>query len=302
MLRYWPLFFIALIVATVVGVSQYYENAKQRCEDSARQTEAATVAKNGDKETSKNAENACRPHGWARYFTWPEGVGAWAVILTLLAIAWQSIATERAAESGKRSADAALLNAQAVINSERAWLTVKIDDGVSPLPDLAPSHFQNERRQLQRILAKMEASVEFGDEEDNGMCYVIIQNKGRTPAKVIGGSFSHCFVDRLSNLPVPPDYSSPFFMPDPAFIVSDGNFRIHPGFKPELILKRNGNQEAIDIAMGFLVFFGRVVYEDVFSLPDGTKGTHETRWCFMCRTGDPRPFMSGGPAEYNGYT
>lgn len=52
-------------------------------------------------------------------FTWPEGAATWALFLTLLVIAWQSTETRDAAK-------AALLNAEAVINAERAWMIPKI--------------------------------------------------------------------------------------------------------------------------------------------------------------------------------
>ena len=210
---------------------------------------------------------------------------------------------------------AALLNAQAVINTERAWLTVVIADELAALPDTARNRVENERRQIRRVMA------ERISEEENGegyMCYISIQNQGRTPAKIVGGSSAHCFIDRPDNLPIPPDYSTPFFLPDSTFIVTGDSFKIHPGFKPDFILERTGKRGAVDGALKFLIVFGCVVYEDVFALPDGTSGTHETRWCFAYRpsgdkpslnsmflspTEQPRPaaFVTCGPPEYSGH-
>jgi hypothetical protein len=48
------------------------------------------------------------------------------VILTLFVIAWQSIATAQAAESTQESVKAAMLNAQTVINAERARLLIDV--------------------------------------------------------------------------------------------------------------------------------------------------------------------------------
>jgi hypothetical protein len=128
MKRYWPLLVIVAILAAVIGVSQYAESTKQRCEEAARQTKAATVAKGDDGKASNNTENPCKPPAWARYFTWPEGVGAWAVILTLFVIAWQSIETAKAAKATEKSvvlaAEAAAQSLKEMQLEQRAWVGV----------------------------------------------------------------------------------------------------------------------------------------------------------------------------------
>jgi hypothetical protein len=123
--RYWPLLFIVLILATVIGVSQYAETTKQHCEESARQTEAATVAKGDDGKASNNAEDACKPPVWARYVAWPEGVGAWAVILTLLVIGWQSIETRAAAKATEDSVGTMKRQADIQAAAMSQWLDVE---------------------------------------------------------------------------------------------------------------------------------------------------------------------------------
>jgi hypothetical protein len=103
MKRYWPLFAIAVMLATVVGMSQYADSSKHRYEESTRQTKATPIAKCDDGYATNNAKDAYKPPVWAKFVTWPESVGAWAVILTLLAIAWQSIETREAATAANRS-------------------------------------------------------------------------------------------------------------------------------------------------------------------------------------------------------
>jgi hypothetical protein len=98
----------------------------QHCEERASEVKSAAVAKGDDSEAGNNADDACKPPVWARYFAWPEGVGAWAVILTLFIIAWQSIETRDAAKG-------AFLNAQAVINAERPWIVVSIKTIQGPM-------------------------------------------------------------------------------------------------------------------------------------------------------------------------
>jgi hypothetical protein len=118
MKRYWPLVVIVLMLAAVIGMSQYADSAKHRYEESARQAKAAPIAKNNDGNTAKNANDAYKPPVWAKFVTWPEGVGAWALILTLLAIAWQSIETSK-------SADAAIDGNRAWILAELVWFLEK---------------------------------------------------------------------------------------------------------------------------------------------------------------------------------
>jgi hypothetical protein len=86
----------------------------------------------------------------------------------------------KSVEATEKSAAAALLNAQAVINAERAWLTVTIEEEFSPLPDVARNRIENERRQMERIMA------EDGEQK---IYYISIHNQGRTPAKIVGGGF-----------------------------------------------------------------------------------------------------------------
>jgi hypothetical protein len=54
---------------------------------------------------------------------WLVGVG----IVTCVVIAWQSWETGKAAQAAKKAAEAALMNAQAVINAERAWIVVGVE-------------------------------------------------------------------------------------------------------------------------------------------------------------------------------
>jgi len=52
-----------------------------------------------------------------------------ATVATLLVIGYQTMQTKRAADAANKSAAAALLNAQAVINAERAWISVTPHEG-----------------------------------------------------------------------------------------------------------------------------------------------------------------------------
>ncbi|MDR5729930.1 MAG: hypothetical protein RB191_21160 [Terriglobia bacterium] len=72
-----------------------------------------------------NGGRAEQPRGWRRFMAWPEGITAWAIILTLGAITWQSFETHRAATASRNAASAALEHANHIVASERAWVLVE---------------------------------------------------------------------------------------------------------------------------------------------------------------------------------
>jgi hypothetical protein len=189
----------------------------------------------------------------------------WAIIglfATLFILIWQTYETRKAAKS-------ALLNAQAIINAERAWMAVTVES--SPIANSAPF-------------------------------FISYLNQGRTPAKIVGEQFAHRFVKLPDDLPVPVKYPDVMFPPENTFIVSKDSFRSRPGFDPESILNQNGKKDVVITRSEFLMFYGRIVYEDVFaSGKDGVRVTHETRWCYAYIPDGEKRFTACGPDEYNGY-
>ena len=288
---------IAVIV--VLGCSVFVAHKDQKTRDqyeekceqlNARPGTPATHNENCD----KGAENAARhlPR-WYRIFGWPEGITTWAILLTLLAVGEQTGHTRVAAEATRESAQAALLNAQAVINAERAWIAVRVVPEFDPIPGAHETVGEHNQRVLKSVLANKEGQQTF---------VISCLNQGRTPARIIGGSFTHRYIDLPDNLPVPANYSGPIFLPDPTLIATGDSFRVHPGFKPEFMLERDKKQVSVGFSGEFLIFYGRIIYEDVFALPDGSKSVHETRWCFAYRASEEKPFVACGPPEYNGHT
>lgn len=128
MKKYWPLLAIALVLAAIIGMSQYADSAKHRHDERAKEAKAASVTKGNDNKATDSAEDAYEPPVWAKFVTWPEGVGAWAVILTLFAVAWQSAETRAAANATEKSvvlaADAAVQSAKEMQLEQRAWVGV----------------------------------------------------------------------------------------------------------------------------------------------------------------------------------
>ncbi len=64
------------------------------------------------------------PQGWHKLVSWPEGITAWAILLTLGAIIWQAWETRKAAKGASASADAAIIQIKTMKDRERARLSI----------------------------------------------------------------------------------------------------------------------------------------------------------------------------------
>ena len=219
---------------------------------------------------------------------WPLiAVAVWGILVaigTLKVIKRQTKATEIAA-------DAARLNAQAVINSERPWIVVT----VRPNPAT----------------------------EDTFIFQA--HNRGRTPAQFISGNAEKRFVDRPGNMPIPPIYcnecerpnntlmmpTTEFDIPFPGLDIDSfldsgekptAAFAVYPptgAVNPESIRESRSLAEKMLSTNDVLMFYGRIIYRDV--LNRGNDSIHETRWCYAYFTNGKR-LLTDGPEEYNSYT
>jgi hypothetical protein len=170
------------------------------------------------------------------------------------------------AEAAKANAQAAILNAQAVINSERPWIVVSVQ------------------------------ALSIGR-------YVFTAtNKGRTPAVFESGSLTFTYDSYPDSLPSHPHISSPIVAPDRTLVVQDDAFDLNPaGVNPESMIKEAGMTERVKIGNQFLVFYGWIIYKDVFSRDGKEAVRHETRFCYCFDLSGGR-FVRTGPEEYNRYT
>jgi hypothetical protein len=258
----------ALILAVIL-VAGYYQNPDannegydvQCVQDSQPSTVAPTLTCKMRSEQNTEKGKSKSPW-WYKFLAWPEGITAWLLLLTLGAIVWQAKETRKAAE-------AALLNAQAVINAERAWLVVSIEND------------PNRRAPFQTFIH-------------------VLNNKGRTPAVLKSIHIQYDFVSLPDNLPVPPEYKGLIGMPERLFIVGEKDLPIGIAFDPEKITFMRSKIPQVQNAQEFLVWYGRVTYEDVFETQtkNNLGKVHETRWCYAWSFGDKR-FVCCGPGEYN---
>ena len=176
---------------------------------------------------------------------------------------------EKQTKATEDAAATALLNAQAVIHSERPWIIVTVE----PHPSF------------------------------RGNFLFAATNKGRTPAKLVSGSAEFTFTALPKDLPVPPSYSSQFTSLGDTLLVPGDPFQIYSpsGISPEDIVARRSSSREIANPNETLIFYGRIVYRDGFGKGNLTDGQHETRWCYAYVKNERR-FVITGPDEYNRHT
>jgi hypothetical protein len=222
MLRWLMMIGSPILILTVVLVARYdkmhdtegkgYDiKCTQSSDPSATVGTLICTAEHGQQ--TKSGEY--NPVWWHIFFAWPEGITALLLLLTLAAITWQGWQT-------KKAADAALLNAEALVNSERPWLIAEV------VRDSKNFHFYEIR----------------------------INNFGRTPARFIRGDATSVFTENPATLPIPPTYSSPIFLPKNLVIAPDKGFPVPHGYHVPKLLQLAGGPDKT------LVIYGRIIYED----------------------------------------
>lgn len=226
---------IAIAVGTIIFVAGEQHAAREKSE-AARQKDCAALAITFEQKYSCAKEAQSRHDylpWWYVLVAWPDGVTPWIVIATGLFIALQTRETRRAAEG-------AFLNAQAVINAERPWLLVTLEEVSGP-----------------------------------GTGFIIrAKNKGRTPAMIMSARIGCVVAENVEKLPKEPPYGDGSLVQDHIVIPED-----EPSvgwFDLNALNKMTGNKAAWLEGQTFV--FGIVLYRDLLDLSQ-TK-PHETRWIY----------------------
>lgn len=291
MLDYWLLVVLVILVGAVFYMSRYTENCETEHQENANGRSPTTViSPNRPGQGTQNANETHQYPSWINTFAWPEGATAWALFLTLIVIAWQSSET-------KKTAKAALLNAQAVINAERAWITVAPHIGS---PKFYPVREKNAPLPDNLVDVLPIAHLFAGK----------LVNVGKTPAKIEATAIRYvCTPIHPPKWSTNPNYGE----------ISESVFFAFPDeintISAELSPTATMTQAQIDAVQDekeFLYAFGIVKYQDVYGMP------HETRFGYLyqvqdrhlimkdgvietVRTGEAR-FRRCGPPKYNGHT
>ena len=172
---------------------------------------------------------------------------------------WQSILS-------RRSANAAWLNAQAVISSERPWIT---------------------------IISRQEAfSYSFW-----------ANNQGRTPAEIISLSVECRAVDNINGLPPEPEYTNER-TPAVSLLVPTNPEAPDLELLPveDVIDFANKEKPKGKWDTKAFVFYFRIRYKNVLSQIDPSVPDYETRKCYCYQPQTSSSLSVCGPKKYNGHT
>jgi hypothetical protein len=254
-----------LTIGAVVAVTAEQHRAAEKYqresqEDCARL--AITAEENHPCENKTQGDKDYAPW-WYILFTWPAGITTWALLGTGFAITWQSSETRKAAR-------AAFLNAQAVINAERAVLLFTVRKiPVQKLPGCA-------------------------------IFEIYVKNFGKTPAReVCIGTFKETMVADCNRLPLPPVYGTQntevgYIIPQEERLVAS----FYPA-KPSRIAEKVSVSTEHGITLNDVqdIVFGEITYSDGISL--------DMRYSRCCYRFERKPYsniggsiVSCGPAEY----
>lgn len=215
-------------------------------------------------------------------WTWRERV-AWGANIVLAVLGYVGImlflsmlkkierhteAGAAAAQAALDTAQAALTQTQAIVNSERPWIVVRVEPSLT-------------KENTFRLMAT---------------------NRGRSPARIIS------LVDQVqiavdeTNLPASPEYENtkPAARPEPIVLLPSESVAIKTFSRDDVrgICKTTEEFERIELWEKNIFLYGRVSYRDMLALSD--KPAHETDWCYWYIHGDKKSALSiAGTPEYN---
>jgi len=199
-----------------------------------------------------------------------EGLFAiWLALSALKRIERQSIISEGAAAAAAVSAQAALLNAQAIIDAERPWLVI---------------------------------TVEPSPRTENSFT-VTATNRGRTPATIVATAEKIKIALDETHLPSPPEYGEPG-APRVPIILLPGEFTAIKPFSRDDVKGLCDSEERykrIETWEEKVFLYGKVIYKDLIAPTDGQ--VHESNWCYWYIHGRQKSgLVIAGPPEYNLHT
>jgi hypothetical protein len=192
-------------------------------------------------------------------------------VSTLKKIERSTRATEAVAMAAAESAQAALLNAQAVIDAGRPWLLVTVDPSRSTVNSFA----------------------------------VKATNRGRCPANMIASVERIMIAPDESQLPSTPEFENQESVaPFVPIILLPGESTTIKSFSRDDLKGICENEELLKKIENWeekVFIYGKVLYRDLIEPAD--KQIHETSWCCWYIHGRQKSgLVIAGPAEYNLHT
>jgi len=170
------------------------------------------------------------------------------------------------ATAASNNALAASLNAQAVINAERPWVSVNVKQ-----------LFNNTR-----------------------VLNFEMTNEGRTPAEIISYVVKWQFRMTADDLPIPPFYGPEEIPANKFFAPRETPRQI---FSYDTTIPPNDSERLAQLHNDWrFVFYGVVRYASTLATVGGDKSMHETRFCCWYSPTKRIEPVAGGPDEYNLHT
>lgn len=263
MLKVFAILAVLLLGITVYVTIEDQHAAEQAPQQAAQQPNAPIPLGVDNNQPQNNAQKSSgNLPSWHRLFTWPDGMTTWAILLTLWAVAWQANETKKAAE-------AALLNTQAVINSERPWIVMTIGQGKKPNEFL-----------LKAV------------------------NRGRTPAAILSAGEAVAIIEPGTPLPAVPKYTRVKKYEAPVMLIQ-GEYQTVLEFDRKHLRSLCDDRERFAKAeecSQMTYIFGNVIYKDLLASAEASP--HETRWCCTVWLMDEEDelFFTEGSSEYTRHT
>jgi hypothetical protein len=181
----------------------------------------------------------------------------------------------------RKAAEAAQLNAQAIINAERPWVMPELENTI-----LVPGLRQSSKDGTLKVVTPPETEFRLW-----------IKNEGRTPAHILSVIAKSVFTNRGEDLPDIPNYGEHGFF-DQQRILSPNSARMSLdqwSFRQRTALLDEW-ENVIENPVKWWWWYGRIQYRDVLDGKD-----HETRFCYLYMI-DRDAFVIAGPREYTKYT
>ncbi len=206
-------------------------------------------------------------------------LAAIAFVTAIVAI-WTLLSIKEQVKSGRDAAEAARLNAQAVINIERPWIDVRV---------------------TKEFIGPTE-QFEVGNEYFS----ISLENRGRTAAEITAHSFipEIFVVAHDSEMPVRPDDSYTVKRTTPWIIVAGGHSEAQ-GFSFTSVEIEDRCQKQFGRGPtdnDRIYVFGTVRYRDLIA--DAKTADRETHWCYLCsyRPNGQSYVIRSGPEGYNSFS
>jgi hypothetical protein len=198
-------------------------------------------------------------------------VGIMIALSVLKKIERQTRSSETAATAAALSAQAALLNAQAVIDAERPWLLISVEPSVG---------------------------------QENAFI-VTVTNRGLTPASIAATSEQIRIAVDETHLPAAPEYDKSEPTPPlvPIILVPGETSGIKTFSREEArgVCESDERFKKVENWDEKIFIYGKVIYRDLIAPPD--KQTHETSWCCWYIHGRQKSgLVISGPEGYNSHT